>query len=98
MPTIYTASEEEKQHFIGNYGEQTVIVQALYIRFIKGIRYRKSRGLHESDNICTTFLNTAAKIAKRVHMTADDFINQRFLPYIAEKRKKSIFGLLVAYN
>lgn len=86
---LNAASEEEKQHFIGNYGEQTVIVQALYIRFIKGIRYRKSRGLHESDNICTTFLNTAAKIAKRVHMTADDFINQRFLPYIAEKRKKS---------
>ena len=86
---LNTASEEEKQHFIYNYGEQPVIVQALYIRFIIEIRYRKSRGLHESDNICTTFLNTAAKIAKRVHMTADDFINQRFLPYIAEKRNKS---------
>lgn len=86
---LNTASEEEKQHFIYNYGEQPVIVQALYIRFIIEIRYRKSRGLHESDNICTTFLNTTAKIAKRVHMTADDFINQRFLPYIAEKRNKS---------
>ena len=46
--------------------------------------------MHERDNIYTTFINMANKIAKRVHMTTDEFINKRFMPYLAEKRIKSV--------
>lgn len=86
---LNTASKEDKQHFVDYYSEQPLIVQALYLRFIKEIDYRKSRGLHESDNIATAFTAAVTKIAKRVHMTTDEFIERRFLPFLAEKRKKS---------
>ena len=65
-------------------------MQALYLRFIKEVIYRKSRGLHESDNIVTAFTAAVTKIAKRVHMTTDEFIDRRFFPFLAEKRKKSV--------
>ena len=86
---LLSVSKEERQHFEDYYGEQPVIIGALYIRFVKEVNRRKKRGLHERDNIYTTFINTANKIAKRVHMTTDDFIEKRFLPYVAEKRMKS---------
>ena len=86
---LNTASREDNQHFVDYYSEQPLIVQALYLRFIKEVIYRKSRGLHESDNIVTAFTAAVTKIAKRVHMTTDEFIERRFLPFLAEKRKKS---------
>lgn len=86
---LATASEEESQHFTDYYGDKPEIIGALYIRFVKEVRKRSNRGLHESDNIYTTFMNLAGKIAKRVHMTTDDFIDKRFMPYVAEKRMKS---------
>ena len=86
---LAVASEEERQHFTDYYGDKPEIIGALYIRFLKEVRKRSSRGLHESDNIYTTFMNLASKIAKRVHMTTDEFINKRFMPYVAEKRMKS---------
>ena len=81
---------DERQHFKDYYGEQPVIIGALYIRFVKEVTRRKKRGLHEGDNIYTTFINMADKIAKRVHMTTGDFIEKRFLPHVAEKRMKSV--------
>ena len=84
-----TEPEEERQHFDDYYGDKPEIIGALYIRFVKEVRRRRSRGLHESDNIYTTFISMADKIAKRVHMTTDEFIDKRFMPYVAEKRMKS---------
>ena len=86
---LVTESAEERQHFDDYYGDKPVIIGALYIRFVNEVNRRKKRGLHERDNIYTTFINMADKIAKRVNMTTDDFIEKRFLPYIAEKRMKS---------
>ena len=86
---LSSSPTEERQHFENYYGDQPVIIGALYIRFVKEVNRRKKRGLHERDNIYTTFINMADKIAKRVHMTTDDFIEKRFLPYVAEKRMKS---------
>ena len=86
---LATASEEEKQHYNDYYGDKPEIIGALYIRFVKEVQKRSRRGLHESDNIYTTFISMADKIAKRVHMTTDEFIDKRFIPYVAEKRIKS---------
>ena len=86
---LLSVPTDEKQHFEDYYGEQPIIIGALYIRFVKEVNRRKKRGLHERDNIYTTFINMANKIAERVHMTTDDFIEKRFLPYVAEKRMKS---------
>lgn len=86
---LATESEEERQHFEDYYGDKPEIIGALYIRFVKEVRRRRSRGLHESDNIYTTFISMADKIAKRVHMTTAEFIDKRFMPYVAEKRMKS---------
>lgn len=86
---LATEPEEERQHYIDYYGDKPEIIGALYIRFVKETRRRSERGLHESDNIYTTFLRMAAKMAKRVHMTTDEFIEKRFMPYFAEKRMKS---------
>lgn len=86
---LATASEEERQHFTDYYGDKPEIIGALYIRFVKEVQKRSRRGLHESDNIYTTFMNLADKIAKRVHMTTAEFIDKRFMPYVAEKRMKS---------
>ena len=87
---LATAPEEEKLHYDDYYGNKPQIIGALYIRFVKEVRKRSERGLHESDNIYTTFTNMANKIAKRVHMSTDEFINKRFMPYFAEKRIKSV--------
>ena len=84
-----TEPEEERQHFNDYYGKQPEIVGALYIRFVKETRKRQSRGLHESDNIYTTFISAITKISKCVRMTCEDFLTKRFLPYVAEKRMKS---------
>lgn len=84
-----TEPEEERLHFDDYYGDKPEIIGALYIRFVKEVRRRRSRGLHESDNIYTTFISMADKIAKRVHMTTDEFIDKRFMPYVTEKRMKS---------
>ena len=84
-----TEPEEERQHFDDYYGNKPEIIGALYIRFVKEVRKRRSRGLHESDNIYTTFINMADRMAKRVHMTTAEFIDKRFMPYVAEKRMKS---------
>ena len=84
-----TEPDEERQHFDDYYGDKPEIIGALYIRFVKEVRRRRSRGLHESDNIYTTFISMADKIAKRVHMTTAEFIDKRFMPYVAEKRMKS---------
>ena len=84
-----TEPEEERQHFDDYYGDKPEIIGALYIRFVKEVRRRRSRGLHESDNIYTTFINMADRMAKRVHMTTAEFIDKRFMPYVAEKRMKS---------
>ena len=84
-----TEPEEERLHFDDYYGDKPEIIGALYIRFVKEVRRRRRRGLHESDNIYTTFISMADKIAKRVHMTTDEFIDKRFMPYVAEKRIKS---------
>ena len=86
---LATAPEEGRQHFKDYYVNKPEIIGALYIRFVKEVRKRSSRGLHESDNIYTTFMNLAIKIAKRVHMTTDEFVDKRFIPYVAEKRMKS---------
>ena len=86
---LATESEEERQHFDDYYGDKPEIIGALYIRFVKEVCRRRSRGLHESDNIYTTFISMAGKIAKRVHMTTAEFIDKRFMPYVAEKRMKS---------
>lgn len=86
---LATESEEERQHFEDYYGDKPEIIGALYIRFVKEVRKRSRRGLHESDNIYTTFISMADKIAKRVHMTTAEFIDKRFMPYVAEKRMKS---------
>ncbi len=87
---LATAPEEEKLHYDDYYGDKPQIIGALYIRFVKEVSKRSERGLHESDNIYTTFINMANKIAKRVHMTTDEFIERRFLPFLAEKRIKSV--------
>ena len=84
-----TEPEEERRHFDDFYGDKPEIIGALYIRFVKEVRRRRSRGLHESDNIYTTFINMADRMAKRVHMTTAEFIDKRFMPYVAEKRMKS---------
>ena len=53
---LNTASREDNQLFVDYYGKQPLIVQALYLRFIKEVDYCKNRGLHESDNFGFNFL------------------------------------------
>ena len=83
-----SVSAEEWQHCQDYYGDKVLLVQAVYVRLQLEIQRRKASGLHQSDKIYYNIVDTANKIANKLHMSTYDFLTQRFYPFFANRRYK----------
>ena len=87
---LKTASEKAKQHYEDYYGDQPPIVGAVYIRLCKEMERRKEIGLRESYKLYTSIFAAVEKITSRLNIGVEEFLTQRFYPYIAKWRNKRI--------
>ncbi|MDE6058848.1 MAG: hypothetical protein K2G44_02285 [Clostridia bacterium] len=95
---LEAANEEDRVHFQEYYGDQPPIIGAVYLRLTKEMHRRQETHLHESDKFYTSIYATAEKIAKRLNVSVEEFINQRFYPYIAKWRNKRLRQFYKAYT
>ncbi len=87
---LKTATEEEKTHYQDYYGDQPPIVKAVYVRLYKEMNRRQKVGLHDSDKFYTNIYSTLEKITKRLYVSVENFLTQRFYPYVAKWRNKRL--------
>lgn len=87
---LKTANDDERTHYEDYYGNQTPIVGAVYIRLCREIERRKKVGLYDSDKIYINIFTTVGKITKRLNVSVEDFLTQRFYPYVAKWRNKRL--------
>lgn len=87
---LETALKEERTHYNEYYGDQPPIVGAVYIRLTKEMNRRKQVGLTDSDKFYTNVFATLEKITKRLNVGVEDFLTQRFYPYITKWRNKRL--------
>ncbi|MDE6059495.1 MAG: hypothetical protein K2G44_05595 [Clostridia bacterium] len=95
---LENASGEEKNYFTDYYGDQPLIIGAVYLRLMREIQRRREAHLHESDKFYTSIYATAEKIAKRLNVSVEEFIKQRFYPYITKWRNKRLKKFYKAYT
>lgn len=95
---LKNVSEEEKTHYADYYGEQPPIVGAVYIRLTKEINRRKQVGLHDSDKFYTDIFATIEKITKRLNVGVEEFLTQRFYPFVAKWRNKRLRQFYKCYS
>lgn len=87
---LKTASVEERTHFEDYYGNKTPIVGTVYIRLCREMDRRQNIGLQDSDKIYTNIFAAVGKITKRLNVCVEDFLIQRFYPYVAKWRNKRL--------
>ena len=87
---LKAASDEERTHFEDYYSDQTPVVGAVYIRLCREMDRRKNIGLQDSDKIYTNIFASVEKITKRLNVNVEDFLTQRFYPYVAKWRNKRL--------
>lgn len=94
---IKTATEENRTHYEDYYGDQLPIVKIVYIRLCREMNRRQKVGLHDSDKFYTNIYATVEKITKRLNVSVEDFLTQRFYPYVAKRRNKRLRQFYKAY-
>ena len=87
---LKTVSEEEKTHYAYYYGNQPQIVGSVYIRLTEEMNRRKQVGLRDSDKFYTDIFATIEKIKKRLNTSVEDFLTQRFYPFVVKWRIKRL--------
>lgn len=87
---LASAEDEERAHFEEYYGEQPELVGGIYVRLRQEVTRRKEARLHDSDKLYDGIASAVKKIADRLHMTAEEYIKQRFYPFLAAWRNKRI--------
>ena len=95
---LRTASEEDRTHYEDYYGDQPPIVGAVYIRLCTEMERRKKVGPHDSDKLYTNIFAAVEKITSRLNIGVEEFLTQRFYPYIAKWRNKRIRQFYKAYS
>lgn len=86
---INVATETELKHFKDNYADKASLMQVMYIRLKRETERRAEiykvmpmgKAYYRLDE-------TIDKIAKRVNMTADEFVYERFMKGFSSKRQK----------
>ncbi len=85
-----TSSENDKKHYEDYYVDQPKIVGAVYIRLCKEMARRQKIGLQNSNKLYTNIFTTVEKLTKRLNVSVEEFLTQRFYPYIAKWRNKRL--------
>ena len=87
---LNTATDEDRTHYEEYYGNRPPIVGAVYIRLCRERERRNKIGLHDSDKIYANIFATVEKIAERLNVSVEDFLTQRFYPFVAKWRNKRL--------
>ncbi len=95
---LKNANEDDRKHYEDYYGDQPSIVGTVYIRLCKEMDRRKSIGLHESDKFYTSIFSAIEKITKRLNMGMEEYLTQRFYPYVAKWRNRRLRQFYKAYT
>lgn len=87
---LASADDEDRAHFEEYYGEQPELVGSTYVRLRQETARRKEARLHDSDKLYDGIASAVKKVADRLRMTAEEYIKQRFYPFLAAWRNKRI--------
>lgn len=87
---LASADDEERTHFEEHYSEQTELVGGIYVRLMREIDRRRETRLHNSDKLYDGIASAVKKVADRLHMTMEEYVRQRFYPFLATWRNKRI--------
>ena len=95
---LKSASEEDRKHYKDYYGDQPPIVGAVYIRLCREMKRRQRTLLQDSDKFYTSIFASVEKISKRLNVNVEEFLTQRFYPYIAKWRNKRLRQFYKVYT
>lgn len=84
------ASPMEQNHFKEYYGEQTPIIQGVYVRLCEEVKRRENNRLQDSHKAVDGVYTAIEKIAKRLDLSVEECLKQRLYPYLAEKRNRRL--------
>lgn len=80
---------EAREWFYDFYDDELICFQGLFIAFMEEVEKKKKRLKKKpSDVNFEKLIQKAEEISKRVDMSLDEYINERFIPIQAEKRSK----------
>ena len=95
---LKSASEEDRKHYVDYYGDQPPIVGAVYIRLCREMNRRQRTLSQDSDKFYTSIFASVEKIAKRLNVNLEEFLTQRFYPYVAKWRNKRLRQFYKVYT
>ncbi len=87
---LNTATDEDRAHYEEYYCNRPPIVGSVYIRLCREMGRRKKVGLHDSNKLYANIFATVGKIAKRLNVSVENFLLQRFYPFVAKWRNKRL--------
>ena len=87
---LTAANEEERTHFEEYYGEQPKLIGGVYVRLMREVDQRRAARLRDSNKLYDGIASAVKKMADRFHMTTEEYIEQRFYPFLAAWRNKRI--------
>lgn len=87
---LQSASEEERKHYEDRYGDIPVIIGAVYIRLCREMSRRQRFGFHDSYKLYENIFDTLEKITKRLKTGVEEFLINRFYPYVAVWRNRRL--------
>lgn len=90
--------EASLQHFEDYYGDQLLIIQAVYARLSLEIKRRRESGIKVLDKVYVDLLGSLYKIAHKLKMDPWDFLEQRFYPFLAKWRLRRSRQFYKAYT
>ena len=89
---LTSVEDEERTHFEDYYGEQPELIGGVYVRLRQEVARRKEARLHDSDKLYDSIASAVRKVTERLHMTVEEYIKQRFYPFLAAWRNKRIIA------
>ncbi len=95
---LKSASEEDRKHYEDYYGDQPPIVGAVYIRLCREMNRRQRTLSQDSDKFYTSIFASVEKITKRLNVNLEEFLTQRFYPYVAKWRNKRLRQFYKVYT
>lgn len=90
--------EGRLQHFKDYYGDQLLIIQAVFARLCLEVKRRNEMGVEVKDIVYDDLLGSLYKIAYRLKMDPWDFLEQRFYPFLFKWRYRRSRQFYKAYT
>ena len=87
---LAATDEEERLHFEKYYGEQPELIGGIYVRLMREVDRRGEARMRDSNKLYDGIASAVKKMADRFHMTTEEYIEQRFYPFLTAWRNKRI--------